>query len=238
MSLKVWTLDPARLRGPACLEALRKRLGRDERERADRFRRTADREMFIAAHALLRAALARETRHRMESLQFERETYGRPLLTAMQQPDPPVTFSLSHTPGCAAVALSRTGPVGIDVEAATRLASDPAGFAAQWFHPNEVREVEQASAAGAAQLAVSLWCLKEAYGKALGLGLRVSTKASWFAIEGQRATAMVLPGGACSKRWRFALFDLASGHRLALATEDETGTAVPCDGAQLLEPGP
>ena len=88
-----------------------------ERERAARFRFAADRESFVAAHALVRVCAADLLDTSPERLALVQRCvtcggpHGRPTLAE----HPEVTVTLSHVRGYVAAAASY-GPVGVDVE--------------------------------------------------------------------------------------------------------------------------
>ena len=88
---------------------------------------------------------------------------GRPMVDGLE-------VSLSHARGLVAVAASRVGPIGVDVESHREFEID--GMARRWFDPAEVtwlyRQPDPLDAF------LRLWTAKEAVGKALGRGLRGS----------------------------------------------------------------
>ncbi len=91
-----------------------------ETQRAARF--TSDRRgrQYVFAHALARAALSRFAPEvPAEAWRFATNRYGRPFISYPQRSEP-LHFSLSHTDGFVACAVSRCERVGIDVEATGR----------------------------------------------------------------------------------------------------------------------
>jgi len=190
---------------------------------------------FIAAHSLLRLALSSRLDLPPRALKLRAEPKGRPFLAPDQQPPRPVHLSLSHTAGRVAVALSGGAPVGVDIEPLGRLEEDPTGFAQRHFHPEEAAEIAAASRHEAARRAISLWCLKEALGKATGEGLRLSTRSSRFTLSpGGQVTGFRVEAPADGDTWHFALHEIAGSHVMALASTGEIGAAVPLNGARLL----
>ncbi len=81
-------------------------------------------------------------------------------------PQDTLHFSLSHTAGCIALAVSPDHPVGLDVE---KIAPRPAGFAARWFSPTEQSAVQ--SAPDKEEMLARIWTAKEAVAKRSGVGL-------------------------------------------------------------------
>lgn len=138
----------------SCLSAL---LTGEECERAARFHFEKDRSHWIAARAGLRLLLAEWTGLEPLQIAIEAEPAGKPFVAGH-----PVHFSLSHSGGRAAVVLSKIGPVGMDLEPFSRshkLAECLGGFC----HPEERQEIS-------GQTSLRIWCAKEAYLKALGVG--------------------------------------------------------------------
>jgi 4'-phosphopantetheinyl transferase len=113
-----------------------------------------------AAHDLL---LALATSLRGEGPVLRHDASGRPVVDGLE-------VSLSHARGLVAVAASRVGPIGVDVESRREFEID--GMARRWFDPAEVtwlyRQPDPLDAF------LRLWTAKEAVGKALGRGLRGS----------------------------------------------------------------
>ncbi len=158
-----------------------------ERERAAAFRRAADRELYVAAHAGLRWFVAPFVGVAPEALEMGAAPcpqcggpHGRPVLP--QAPD--LHVSLTHATGLAAVAVAAS-PVGIDVEPLARPAADLDPLVPQ-LHPDERRAIAAAGHPHGALL--RLWVRKEAAMKARGLGLAEPLDAHSTAWPGPRGT--------------------------------------------------
>lgn len=98
--------------GAADFAAFARLLDADERARARRFVFEGDRRAYVLAHALRRSLLAPHAGVAPAELRFETDAQGQPRLAS----DPQLHFSLSRTPHIVACAVTRAGPVGIDVE--------------------------------------------------------------------------------------------------------------------------
>lgn len=126
---------------------------------------------YAAGHVLLRRAVADVVGSTPGALCFDRACsvcggqHGRPVL----RDDLTVSVSLSHTVEVVAVAVTRSGPVGIDVE--TDVGADFDGYAQMALHEDERASVED-PAPGRARRRTVAWVRKEAALKALGVGLR------------------------------------------------------------------
>ena len=164
-------------RGPGALGALAADsavLDAGEQARAARFRFDADREIYRAAHVLLRRALSRQAPLAPDQWRFLAGEHGRPQIDDGACPaGAGLDFNLSHTRGLVCCAVTRAGTVGIDGEC-VRPMRDRAALAARFFAPVEAAAVDAAEVAGpaaGAECFYALWTLKEAYVKAVGLGL-------------------------------------------------------------------
>jgi len=143
------------------------RLARAELAQAARFVHAADRRAYLAAHALLRVALDHVAGRRGQWV-FEADTYGKPRL---RNSKPQLFFSMSHARGRVAVAVSRHGPVGVDVETDDR-AHALSGMDEAWLSASERCALARMSGDGRGEQRLAWWVAKEALVKALGLGLR------------------------------------------------------------------
>jgi 4'-phosphopantetheinyl transferase len=188
-------------------------LSAEERARCDRFRFERDRRDFAAAHALLRGALAFHGGRPAGSWRFEADAAGKPFLVG----HPGIEFSIAHTRGLVACALSVAGLVGVDVEVLDE-ARDAEEIAERYFAEPEIRAL-RSCAPGVERQArfTELWTLKEAYVKALGSGLRQSLDEFGFECLGGSALRFIGPGGFPGTGWRFGLFAPSARHRLAVA---------------------
>ncbi len=123
------------------------------REKALRLRFHKDRVQSVAAFCLLCVALG------FVPQSFRIASHGKPFL-----PDGP-EFSLSHSRGCAAAAISRS-PVGVDVET---VRTAPMEVCASVFTGNEQELLD--SAGDVDRCFFALWTLKESCVKKAGVGL-------------------------------------------------------------------
>ena len=121
-------------------------------------------------------------------------------------------FSVSHCDGLIAVCVSEGGDVGVDVEDENRrVGSDVMRFARRWLSAREVENLlGVADADERARAFMRLWTAKEAYVKALGLGI-AGRPFREFDVDFQRAseeavTSVELRDGAAGNAWRVALF--------------------------------
>jgi 4'-phosphopantetheinyl transferase len=142
-------------------------LSEDERKRANRRVRPADRRSFVVTRSALRLLLASRTGLRPVDIAFETNRFGKPRL-ANQSFERRVSFNISHTAGVALIALG-TSDIGVDVERRRDPVDDE--LPTRYFAAAERQQLLQVSGAARADVRVGLWVRKEAYLKAVGCGL-------------------------------------------------------------------
>lgn len=144
-----------------------------ERGRRDRYLRVEDRDRFTIGVALTRLVLGRALGLPPERVPLDRtcpdcgRPHGAPRLPAGTGP----YVSISHSGDRIALAVSATGPLGVDVEATGgKLDREVAG---RVLGPAEMAELERLGTAEWQSGLLAYWTRKEAVVKATGEGLRV-----------------------------------------------------------------
>jgi 4'-phosphopantetheinyl transferase len=215
--LHVWLARPEDFGDDRVLARFRSWLSEDERARADRYRNSEDRRLFLVAHALLRRALSQHDDVPPEGWIFANDEHGRPHVSGG---DPARTFgfSLSHTSGLAACLVSDEIDCGVDVEAVGRVA-DPRALARRYFSATESAALDATDEAGVARAFVQLWTLKEAWLKARGLGLQLPLESASFRVDehGSIHVAFDAATDDCPDDWQFVQFPVDSTHLLSIA---------------------
>ena len=144
-----------------------------------------DRDRFTAGAALLRVAVAAATGCAARAVTVRRDCarcyrpHGRPVL-----PGTDLHASISHSGEVVAVALTRLGPVGVDVEAEVAIDHEA-------LHPQLLGPGEQV---GDLAEFYRTWTRKEAVLKATGDGLRVPMAALPVAAPSQPPRLHAYPG--------------------------------------------
>lgn len=161
----IW-LSTLSLHSTAKLEML---LTADEQERAQRFRRAKDREMFVTARGILRSILGHYLAIHPGAIRFAYNQYGRP--TVVEPAPGDLQFNVAHS-GDLAVYVVAHRQVGIDVEQ-VRTELDFTGIAANFFSPREQAELQSVPENLRPVAFYNCWTRKEAYIKARGQGLSI-----------------------------------------------------------------
>jgi 4'-phosphopantetheinyl transferase len=162
--IHVWSIPLGA--GPGRLARLSALLDREERQRADSYSHVPSREQFIVTRGTLRILLGHYLDLAPSVLRLAAEAQGKPVLASGTE----LHFNVSHTTGLALIAVTRLGPVGIDVE---RLHDRPThlDMAARFFTPAESAALRQLPPDRRLEAFFHVWTRKEAFLKAVGLGL-------------------------------------------------------------------
>ncbi|WP_192819901.1 4'-phosphopantetheinyl transferase family protein [Janthinobacterium sp. HH01] len=140
-------------------------LSEDEGARALCYRQYADQVRFVRTRAALRRLLAERLECSAAGLRFVLNHYGKPGLLGACAADPVLHFNVSHAGDEALIALSRRGPIGVDIERRHPL-FDTAALESQVLSPLELH----ASLPERPEF-LDRWSAKEAALKALGVGV-------------------------------------------------------------------
>ena len=192
-------------------------LSDEERARCARFYFERDRTQFTIAHGLVRMALAQCTGVPPAELQFQAGPGGKPHLVATGSAEA-LEFNLTHTTGLSACAVCRQLPVGIDAEDASRKVDYAV---ARKFAKQEQEYLDTLDMADRQEPFFAYWTLKEAYMKALGLGLTLPLNSFAIDLEGP-SVASTENHPMVTTDWRFFQTRPSPTHRLAVCVQEST----------------
>src|SRR5262249_16802022 len=142
--------------------SLDKHLSLEERVRRDRFYFGPDRRDFTIAHDLLRRALSKHGDVRPSDWRFDVNNYGKPSIESLDPQTRALSFSLSHTRGCVACAITSNALLGIDVERIDR-SQRVQEIADRFFSKEEATWLGRCSDDLRHIRFTELWTLKEAF---------------------------------------------------------------------------
>jgi 4'-phosphopantetheinyl transferase len=163
----IWRIDFSDWQGRE--DAFVSILTSDESERASRFRLLHDRQRFILRHGLLRTILSGYLGMPSASLRFDYSSYGKPDLHTDYHKNA-LHFNMSHSHQMALIAVASHEHIGVDIEY-VRSDFDHQRIATQFFSIDEQEQLRRVAAAERARAFFMCWTRKEAYIKALGMGL-------------------------------------------------------------------
>jgi 4'-phosphopantetheinyl transferase len=196
---------------------MRALLSPDECVRLDQRPRERGRTEFLVAHVLVRVALSRHTDVAPDRWVLEADAGGRPEI-AGPTPAGSLHFSLSHTRGLVACAISSSGAIGIDAESIGRRLSVER-LARRVLCGSERGALGALPEAERRVRLLEYWTLKEAHTKALGTGLRSPLRDTEFALAADGRARLVGSGG---REWRHLSWRPGPDHVLAVACSGQT----------------
>jgi 4'-phosphopantetheinyl transferase len=201
------------------LQALQGLLSPDERERAERFHFHKHREHFMVARGVLRTILGCYLRVEPSQLRFAYSAYGKPALDEI--PDhQTLRFNLSHSRELALYAFTREREIGLDLEYRREdFASEQ--IAERFFSAREVEMLRALPSKSRTEGFFNCWTRKEAYIKAVGLGLSLQLDRFDVSLSPFEPAALLRISDDEMEAARWSLRDLrpAKGYSAALAVK-------------------
>ena len=191
-----------------------------EQDRAARLVNPGHGDRFRSARGLLRHLLGRRLGQHPRDLVFAVEPGGKPYLERLSDKTPPA-FSLSHSHDCIVIAISDSGPIGVDVEK-QRAGISMDAIIRRFFKPVEHEAWEALPPAERHSAFLRLWTRKEAILKALGLGLSGLDKLTIGIDDGISHPVLALEGDPqAPSRWWCTSWAAAPGYLATLAATGE-----------------
>jgi len=148
-------------------------LSPDERKRADRFQFEVHRRRFIAGRGMLRLILGHYCDVQPAELRFDYAPNGKPTLRRGEGTccsGDALHFNLAHSDGVGVLAITRVGPVGVDVEQ-VRGFPELSEFVRHVASAREAAEFSTLGCEAQSAAFLTLWTRKEALLKAIGEGI-------------------------------------------------------------------
>jgi 4'-phosphopantetheinyl transferase len=192
---------------PDSLGVFTRTLASDEKVRAERFKFEKHRNRFIAGRGALREILSRYLHTKPEEVRFDYSANGKPGFAAGFEGGG-VHFNLAHSEDLALIAITRIGPVGVDVEC-VRPMKDMDHLVARFFSARENELFQKVPSSEKPAAFFNLWTRKEALLKATGEGITRSlslVEVSFLAGEPARLVAVA---GDTEKAKEWSLRELA-----------------------------
>ncbi|TDP77340.1 4'-phosphopantetheinyl transferase [Bradymonas sediminis] len=227
--VEVWRLE---LRQPRRLiDLLFEQLSGDEQARARRFRRPRDFDAYVVTRGVLRQLLSAYLGRAGVSVAAQavglgRGRHGKPQLLAdpVVGADAALEFSVSHSGDFALLAFGRSGALGVDVER-LNTGRDIDLIVAHHFAPAEaaaLREQGARSEDARCRLFYRYWTRKEAYLKALGVGMTVDLRS--FAVGLEPGALLAESARDDAAQWRFYELNPDGRHFGAICVYGGEGT--------------
>jgi len=193
-------------------------LSDDERARYHRFMFDKDRRQFLLARALVRTTLSRYASTAPDAWVFDTTPHGKPFIKDLPGVSD-LQFNHSHADALVACAITRRHQLGVDVESITRNVN--LAVARHCLSPRELTEFQDMAPEDRPTYLLRQWTLKEAYSKALGLGLSLRFEDVSFAIDSAGNPQLIdhVSSATDARQWQFRQWLLDGQHFLAVAVE-------------------
>ncbi len=192
-------------------------LAPDELARAQRFRFEPERRGFRLRRARLRQVLAGYLDVAPAAVCFSNNVHGKPAIVGVAETGD-LRFSYSHSADIALLAVTLEREVGVDLEQ-HRAMRDALQLASAFFAPAEVVALKQLPETELESAFFDCWTRKEAFIKALGLGLSFPLNAFVVSL-GEPARLLELHGAPPSAgAWTLHSLSVGPGFSAALAVE-------------------
>jgi 4'-phosphopantetheinyl transferase len=217
----VWFSTPEDITDPGQLADYISILSPDERERHQRFHFEKDRHSFLVSHALVRKVLSTYVDVDPADWQFSAGRHGRPEI-AGPAGVPALRFNLTHTAGLTGCLVTHGTDCGIDAESITRR-GDLQAIAGKMFADSELAVLKELDGRAFLERFFIFWTLREAYCKALGVGLGFSKKDYAFETGSDDGVKISFDAqaGAAGVRWQFTILRPGADHVAAVAVRAE-----------------
>lgn len=223
LDVDVWTMRVDGIDEPAA--AWGTVLDATEQARAARFVFSRDRVAYIAAHALLRAALTAVVPDAHPGAwRLVADERGKPAAWLGDRAAP-LSFNLSHAEGIVGVAIMPLPgfALGFDLEALARKVT--LEIADRYFRPEEVAWLRSLEETDRSRGFLRLWTLKEAFIKATGEGLARDLATFWFVPTPPRIHFIAVPADR-TEDWHFEQRVIGGRFIAAAGLHRPAGTAV------------
>ncbi|XP_052795486.1 L-aminoadipate-semialdehyde dehydrogenase-phosphopantetheinyl transferase-like [Mya arenaria] len=211
----------------------------EEKQRIGKFVFKRDAKASMVGRLMLRKMIHRVTKISYKDIHLSRTDKGKPFLTnTLPEGVQGLSFNVSHHGNLVVLAGDTLGNVGVDVmklsaPVGARSISEFFNTMQRQFTEEEWRCIRQGQD-DEAQLAIfyRLWCLKESYVKALGVGIGFEVKRLNFDLhdplteEGKMVTSTTLHvDGEGTRGWGFQE-TLLEGHCIAVAHRKDEGKEI------------
>lgn len=210
------------------VENLLDTLSADELARADRFRFSRDRQMFVVTRAVLRRLIGRYSGVAPSEVHFSYGLWGKPSLGVAGAGPEGLRFNVSHSGDLALLAFARGRDVGVDLERERPIPEGHA-IAESQFSTRERAVLLRHAPAERSRAFLGCWTRKEALLKATGNGLSIPLDTFEVTLApGEAAWPLqATTGPEEASRWSLVDLTPAPGFAAALAVEGHA-TGIAC----------
>jgi 4'-phosphopantetheinyl transferase len=217
----VWWLRESDVEGFAAAVGVDQVLSPDERERHQRMRQEGARRRYLGARLISRCGLSHYLDVPPASWQFSKGEFGRPEIVGETYG---LDFNITHTEGMIAMVVARHRKCGLDIEHRP-IRLEAAKLAPRVLSPVELAFIRLLPGELRRCLFADLWVAKEAYTKALGMGLCRPFETFGTRRKDDGTIELVDPTLQDDERlrWQMEVFRLADGLSAGVAIRKVAG---------------
>lgn len=221
--VQIWHASADRLVASLSTAEISAVLDRTEIEKLNSLSKSEVRNEFLATRYLIRTLLSHYNPEvPPKAWKFTSNEFGKPT-TDCKIGSHSLEFNISHSGGIVVCAFLLGAPVGVDIESSRRkipwfdVAKDS-------FSQQEVDELRKVKSSELPQRFFEYWTLKEAFIKAMGMGLSLPLGEFWFQFAARNRIGIGFSSKIAEKPadWQFRLFEI-EGHQCALAVKCGSG---------------
>jgi 4'-phosphopantetheinyl transferase len=193
----------------------------EETLRARRFVFPRDRDRYVQSHSLMRKLLGSYAGVVPAAISYSSNAHGKPQLQPASDGEP-IYFNLTHSAGIAALAVSRSYKLGIDIEMIRPIERE---IAENYFSSHELCTLQSLPPGEWLAGFYRCWTSKEALLKGEGLGLNLPLDAFDVEVDPQRAPALLASRltAILASAWQLIKLRPLVGAVGTLAVRDDTG---------------
>ncbi len=216
-SIHIWKTDLNQ--NEQVIAEYRQYLSQDEQARADRFLFDKHRNRYTVARGVLRKLLARYLNLRPNEIEFNYTQHGKPQIAYSD-----LKFNVSHSHEVAVYVFNLHHEVGVDCEQLNHKHAEQ-DLAQRFFAKNEYQRLIQLPESQRHLAFFNLWTRKEAFIKAIGLGLSYPLnkfEVSFYPDE-EPAILAIHDDPAAVSKWSVAAFKPTDDYVAAVVVEGAIG---------------
>lgn len=221
--IHLWRLHATRF--ATYLAAYDALLSAPEKAQAQRYQSPPARQRYILGHGMARLLISHMAQVAPQDLIWQTNRYGKPSLQPLQRADTPLPyqFNIAHNDHWILCALAHQRPVGVDVETIRPTPDDLPAMAKYCLHPDDYHQF-LAHPAAQVQLFYQHWTQKEAYLKALGIGIATQKTMPMLKLSPRHdhMASIIDPQPVDSRTWYSHLIPLDATSLAALVYPAET----------------
>lgn len=192
-----------------------------EQEKIEQKRTNNDKQDALITRGLIRCVLSRYKPLTPNQWQFKKGWNGKPSVSSTcLSTENDIEFNLSHANGLIACAITKSSPLGIDVEY-TKRKSNTYKLASRYFSESENADLNAQPYDQQPIEFYNYWTLKESYIKACGDGLSIPLKHFSFDITVPQNIKLNFDAARDDNpvHWTSLLFNVSDDHTMALTVK-------------------